>query len=36
VIIEIPKEKYENNFTGACERPEKYVSRNVTRTNNYL
>jgi hypothetical protein len=38
VIGEIPKEKYENIFKGAYERPEKYVPRNITRkyTNNYL
>lgn len=31
VISEIPKEKYENIFKGAHERPEKYVSKNKTR-----
>jgi len=31
VITEIPKEKYENIFKGAYERPEKYVPRNKTR-----
>jgi hypothetical protein len=31
VISEIPKEKYENIFKGAYERPEKYVSNNKTR-----
>ncbi len=31
VISEIPKEKYENIFKGAYERPEKYVSKNITR-----
>jgi transposase len=31
VIGEIPKEKYENIFKGAYERPEKYVSKNKTR-----
>ena len=31
VISEIPKEKYENIFKGACERPEKYVPKNKTR-----
>lgn len=31
VIGEIPKEKYENIFKGAYERPEKYVPRNITR-----
>ena len=31
VISEIPKEKYENIFKGAYERPEKYVPRNITR-----
>jgi transposase len=31
VISEIPKEKYENIFKGAYERPEKYVSKNKTR-----
>ena len=41
VISEIPKEKYENIFKGAYERPEKYVPKNKTRkekkyTNNYL
>jgi len=37
VISEIPKEKYENIFKGAYERPEKYVPKNKTRkiTNNY-
>ena len=37
VIIEIPKEKYENIFKGAYERPEKYVPKNKTRkiTKNY-
>ena len=28
---EIPKEKYENIFKGAYERPEKYVEKNKTR-----
>jgi len=28
VIKEIPREKYENIFKGAYERPEKYVSKN--------
>ena len=28
---EIPKEKYENIFKGAYERPEKYVPKNKTR-----
>ena len=28
VISEIPKEKYENIFKGAYERPEKYVPKN--------
>ena len=39
VISEIPKEKYENIFKGAYERPEKYVSKkNNTRKikKNYL
>ena len=31
VITEIPKEKYENIFKGAYERPEKYVPKNKTR-----
>jgi transposase len=31
VISEIPKEKYENIFKGAYERPEKYVPSNITR-----
>ena len=31
VIGETPKEKYENIFKGAYERPEKYVPRNITR-----
>jgi len=31
VISEIPKEKYENIFKGAYERPEKYISKNKTR-----
>ena len=31
IISEIPKEKYENIFKGAYERPEKYVSKNKTR-----
>ena len=31
VITEISKEKYENIFKGAYERPEKYVPRNITR-----
>ena len=31
VISEIPKEKYENIFKGAYERPKKYVSKNKTR-----
>jgi len=31
VINEIPKEKYENIFKGAYERPEKYVPKNKTR-----
>ena len=37
VINEIPKEKYENIFKGAYERPEKYVPKNKTRkiTKNY-
>jgi transposase len=30
-ISEIPKEKYENIFKGAYERPEKYVPKNKTR-----
>ena len=37
VISEIPKEKYENIFKGAYQRPEKYVLKNKTRkiTNNF-
>ena len=31
VIREIPKEKYENIFKGAYDRPEKYVPKNKTR-----
>ena len=31
VVSEIPKEKYENIFKGAYERPEKCVPRNKTR-----
>jgi len=31
VISEIPKERYENIFKGAYERPEKYVPKNKTR-----
>ena len=31
VISVIPKEKYENIFKGAYERPEKYVPKNKTR-----
>ncbi len=31
VITEIPKEKYENIFKGAYERPDKYVAKNKTR-----
>jgi len=31
VISEIPKEKYENIFKGAYERPDKYVPKNKTR-----
>ena len=31
IISEIPKEKYENIFKGAYERPEKYVEMNKTR-----
>ena len=31
VISEIPKEKYENIFKSAYERPEKYVPKNKTR-----
>jgi len=30
VISEIPKEKYENIFKGAYERPEKYIPKNKT------
>jgi len=33
VLKEIPREKYENIFKGAYERPEKYVSKNKTRQN---
>jgi len=33
VLKEIPREKYENIFKGAYERPEKYVSKNKTRKN---
>ena len=38
VISEIPKEKYENIFKGAYERPEKYVAKQKTRKikKNYL
>ena len=31
VIGEIPKEKYENIFKGAYDRPEKYIPKNKTR-----
>jgi hypothetical protein len=31
VISEISKEKYENIFKGACERPEKYAPKNKIR-----
>ena len=31
VLNDIPKEKYENIFKGAYERPEKYVAKNKTR-----
>jgi len=31
VIVGIPKEKYENIFQGAYERPEKYVPKNKTK-----
>ena len=31
VISEIPKEKYQNIFKGAYERPEKYIPKNKTR-----
>ena len=31
VIIEMPKEKYENIFKGVYELPEKYVPKNKTR-----
>ena len=31
VISEIPKEKYENIFKGAYDRPEKYIPKNKTR-----
>ena len=33
VLKEIPREKYENIFKGAYERPEKYASKNKTRKN---
>jgi len=33
VLKEILREKYENIFKGAYERPEKYVSKNKTRKN---
>jgi transposase len=33
VLKEIPREKYENIFKGAYERPEKYVSKNKTKKN---
>ena len=33
VLKEIPREKYENIFKGAYERPEEYVSKNKTRKN---
>jgi hypothetical protein len=38
VISEISKEKFENIFKGAYERPEKYVPKNKTRKikKNYL
>ena len=37
VIRGIPKEKYENIFKGAYERPDKYIPKNKTRkiTKNY-
>ena len=31
IVRNIPKEKYENIFKGAYERPEKYVPKNKTR-----
>jgi hypothetical protein len=31
VISEIPREKYENIFKGAYDRPEKYIEKNNTR-----
>ena len=31
VLRNIPKQKYENIFKGAYERPEKYVAKNKTR-----
>ena len=31
VISEIPREKYENIFKGACDHPEKYIEKNKTR-----
>lgn len=31
VINEIPKEKYENIFKGAYERPDNYVQKNKTK-----
>ena len=31
VISEIPREKYENIFKGAYDRPEKYIEKNKTR-----
>lgn len=38
IISNIPKDKYNNIFKGAYERPEKYVSKNKTRKvkKNYL
>ena len=33
VLKEIPREKYQNIFKGAYERPEEYVSKNKTRKN---
>jgi len=31
VLNDIPKEKYENIFKGAYERPEKYIAKHKTR-----
>ena len=36
VISEIPKEKYENIFKGAYERPEKYVPKRPTTSHFFI